>query len=34
VATISRDLVMGEIGEVVYPLKDEINKRLSEIFRL
>jgi mRNA interferase MazF len=29
VATIARDLLMGEIGEVIGPLRDEINKKLS-----
>jgi hypothetical protein len=29
-----RCLLAREIGEVISPLKDEINKKLSEIFRL
>jgi mRNA interferase MazF len=34
IATILKDLVMGELGEVGPSLKDEINAKLKRIFRL
>jgi mRNA interferase MazF len=34
VATILKDFVIGEIGEVGQGLKKEINKKLGEIFRI
>jgi len=33
VATISKDMVLGEIGEIGGKLKKEINKKLSEVYR-
>ncbi len=34
IATISRDLLIGEIGEIGKSLKTEVNKKLQEIYRL
>jgi len=33
VATISKDLILGEIGEIGVKLKKEINKKLTEVFK-
>ncbi|RMF91748.1 MAG: type II toxin-antitoxin system PemK/MazF family toxin, partial [Methanobacteriota archaeon] len=34
VATVLKDLVIGELGEAGPKLKKEINKRIAEIYRL
>lgn len=33
VATISKDLILGEIGEIGVKLKKEINRKISEAYR-
>ncbi len=34
VATISKDLIIGEIGEVGPKLKKEVNRKITEIYNL
>ncbi|MGD0202733.1 MAG: hypothetical protein ABSC20_02355 [Candidatus Bathyarchaeia archaeon] len=34
IATISKDLILGEIGEVGAKLKKEINRKFSEVYTL
>jgi mRNA interferase MazF len=33
VATISKDLILGEIGEIGNKLKEEINAKLSKVYK-
>jgi mRNA interferase MazF len=33
VATISKDLILGEIGEIGNKLKEEINAKLSKAYK-
>ena len=34
VATLSKDLIIGEIGEIGPKLKKEVNRKISEIYNL
>lgn len=34
IATLSKNLIIGEIGEVGEVIKEEVNKKLCEIFRI
>ncbi len=34
IATVSKSLMLGEIGEIGEDLREEINRKLREIFRL
>jgi len=34
VATLSKNLIIGEIGEIGPKLKDEVNKKLRKIFQI
>jgi mRNA interferase MazF len=34
VATISKDLIVGEIGEIGPKLKKEVNRKITEIYNL
>ncbi len=34
VATLSKNLILGEIGEIGPKLKDEINKKLKKVFQV
>ncbi len=34
VATISKDLIIGEIGEIGPKLKEEVNRKIMEIYNL